>query len=244
MKSDMELPQSKLWLENNECKWTIALEGLTNEEIKIVNDSLVAKVYSSRSLIYCYGDNPSSLLIVESGKIKMYHSRPSGEMFTIAIWPAGYTVGLLSTLLNKKRLATVESVGMTTILELPRSDLLNLMRQLPNFSINIARLAASLANEVMHMASALTLDPAVSRLSNVLMRVAVPENKSSFRKSAVVRGLSQDDLASMVGVSRTWLTLILSRLERNGLIWRKRLEIGIYDLDAFDQFCKKLDRDS
>lgn len=47
-----------------------------------------------------------------------------------------------------------------------------------------------------------------------------------------MQGLSQGDLAGIVGVSRTWVNLTLTELESAGLITRRRLEIRILNPEA------------
>jgi CRP/FNR family transcriptional regulator, cyclic AMP receptor protein len=238
MKSTMPSWVRKLWSNGLECKWSMALEGLSPTELSLIQARLHKREFGPRSKIVTFGDKADALLIVEAGRMKMYHSNESGEEFTIGIWPRGYTVGLISTLLDQPRIVSVESVERTTMLALPRRDLFNLMTTIPSFSINIARLAASIARYSMMTTSPLALDSAAVRLGKVLANVAVVDNDHTFKPGLVVRGLNQDDLASMVGVSRTWVTLMLSTLEKNGVIWRKRRQIGIHDLDALQNFCQ------
>jgi CRP/FNR family transcriptional regulator, cyclic AMP receptor protein len=224
-----------------ECLWSMALEGLTQDECDAIYDRLHRKRYDPRSRIFTFGDKADALLIVESGRMKMFRSSEAGMEFTIGIWSTGYTTGLISTLLDQPRIVSVDSVERTVMLVLPRQDLFDLMRSIPNFAINIARLAASIAQFSMVTTSPLALDSAAVRLSKVLASVAMEDGVDASKTGMIVRGLNQEDLASMVGVSRTWVTLMLSTFESQGLIWRKRRQIGICDLDALQKFCR--DRD-
>lgn len=171
----------------------------------------------------------------------MFHSSEAGAEFTIGIWPAGYTFGLISTLLDQPRIVSAESVERTVMLALSRPHMFELMRAIPNFAINIARLTAAIARFSMVSTSPLALDSALVRLSKVLVSVAVPDSDDASKTAMIVRGLNQEDLASMVGVSRTWLTLMLSMLESKGLLWRKRRQIGILDLDILQEFCNGME---
>jgi CRP/FNR family transcriptional regulator, cyclic AMP receptor protein len=227
--------------EGRECLWSMALEGLTPEASDAIHRRLHRKRYDPRSRIFTFGDKPDALLIVESGRIKMFHSNETGAEFTIGIWPAGYTTGLISTLLDQPRIVSVDSVEHTVILALPREDLFDLMKSIPDFAVNLARLAASIARFSMVTTRPLVLDRAAVRLSKVLASVAMQDRAGASRAGMIVRGLNQEDLASMVGVSRTWVTLMLSTFESHGLIWRKRRQIGIRDLDALQKFCRERD---
>lgn len=238
MKTSDRSHSEGLWPATPECRWSTALENLSAEELDAVHARLARRHYDAHSCIYNAGDKPDAFFIVESGRIRMFWSRPSGDRFTLALWSAGYTVGLFSTLLDKERPVTVEAVEESVLLALPRKDLLALMETIPTLSMNLARLAASMASEVLTIASVRALDPAVARLGNVLANVATREAGDDAAPGLAVRGLSQEDLASMVGVSRTWLTLMLSKLEVNGLIKRKRMEILIHDIESLQRFCQ------
>jgi CRP/FNR family transcriptional regulator, cyclic AMP receptor protein len=224
-----------------ECLWSMALEGLTQEEITAIYSRLRRKQYAPRTRIFTFGDEADSLLIVESGRMKMFRSSEAGLEFTIGIWAAGYTTGLISTLLDEPRIVSVDSVERTVMLSLPRQDLFSLMKAIPGFAINIARLAASIARFSMITTSPLALESAAIRLCKVLASVAMHNGADDSEVGMIVRGLNQEDLASMVGVSRTWVTIMLSTFEREGFISRKRRQIEIRDLDGLQQFCR--DRD-
>jgi CRP/FNR family transcriptional regulator, cyclic AMP receptor protein len=51
-----------------------------------------------------------------------------------------------------------------------------------------------------------------------------------------IDGITQEDLARMVGVSRTWVVLSLKLFEEHGLIQRHRLRIVIPDSGKIMQF--------
>ncbi len=199
---------------------------------------MTERKYGRRTNIFCHGDPADGLYVVDSGRIRMFQSNADGEEFTIAIWSAGYNVGLISSLLNQGRVCSLESVEETSLLVLPRAALLELMREIPIFAVNIAKLVASLSSESLALWSPLALDSAAERLCKFMYRVAEPYDLGDIEGNPiVVRGLNQDDLATMVGVTRTWVTLMLSTFEANGLIWRRRHEIGIYDMDMLKRFC-------
>jgi CRP-like cAMP-binding protein len=154
----------------------------------------------------------------------------------MGIWPAGYTVGLISVLLDQPRPVCVESVEPTVMLVLRRFDVFELMRRIPTFALNISRLTASIAAYGMDNIGPLVLDTAAVRLCRVLESLATKDDE---QKELVICGLKQEDLASLIGVSRTWVTLMLSDLERRGVISRRRQKIGILNLKSLRKICQE-----
>jgi len=223
-------------MDSLDCRWEMALDGLTPDERSTVCRRLSRQRYAARSRVYSAGDPPESLLIVETGRMRWFHLSETGEEFSMGIWPSGYTVGLISVLLDQPRPVCVESVEPTVMLSLKRVDVLELMRILPTFAINIARLAASIAAYSMYTTGPLALDHAAVRLCKVLESLAVRDGP---QQELIIKGLNQEDLASLIGVSRTWVTIMLSNLERRGLIWRGRQQIGLLNIDAIRKFCRE-----
>lgn len=235
-------PKIPSWIPlGQNCTWRSALDGLTDSEIELINSYLQRKTYEPRTIIFRIGDVADRMLICESGRMRMYHSNEVGEEFTLFLQPEGYTVGLPSALLGEPRMVTVESVERSVMLSLPREHLFELMLRIPRFSINIAKLAASLHRESVYSTSPLALDSAAVRLGKVLARVATAQHNAKLGNYYAVLGLKQDDLASMVGISRTWLSLMLTTLENNNLLWRGRLMIGIYNLQDLLDYCAHMD---
>lgn len=217
-----------------DCRWELALDGLRPDERVLICRTLSRKQFGARSRIYTAGDPADSLLIVESGRMRWFYSNEAGEEFTLGIWPQGYTTGLISLLLDKPRPVSVETVEPTVILALRRADLLRFMETMPTFAINIARLAASIAGYSMDTTSPLALQSASVRLCQALENLAIVEGDG---EKPVIKGLKQEDLASLVGVSRTWITLMLSDLERRGFIWRRRQHIGLLNVEGLRRYC-------
>lgn len=212
-----------------EARWVVALEGLSQDQRAAVAAKTVQRTFAAQSPIFESGDAGEDLLIVRSGRIRMFHRTSDGQEFTTGIWSSGYVVGLVSAILGKKRALCAESVEPVRMAVLSRADLLGLMEKIPRFSVNIARLAALLANDSFMRSGPLALDSAPLRLAKVLIKLAsqATDGPPGYR---VVRGVSQEDLGHMVGVSRGWINHTLSSFEGKGLIVRKRGLIAIPDL--------------
>lgn len=219
-----------------ECRWSLALEGLTESEHEQIAARMQRRRYGRRAQVFTYGDPSDAALIVESGRVRQFHSNHDGTEFTVEIWSGDHTMGLISAVLGCRRLVSAQTVEETTVLSLPRSDLLELMQSIPTFGVNIARLVASIASDCLTSWSPLALEPANLRLCKVLRKLGVPATEAPA--GLVVSGLTQHDLASMVGVSRPWISLTLSTFEKEGLIWRRRSEIGIFDVKALERYCQ------
>ena len=120
---------------------------------------------------------------------------------------------------------TIETVSLDLI---SRRSLRQLMIEVPEFGANVAKLAAAMASDLIWALQERALRSATERLCSALLTLGRPDDGGLV----TVQGLSQGDLAGIVGVSRTWVNLTLTELESAGLITRRRLEIRILNPEA------------
>lgn len=220
----------------NEGRWLVALEGLGEDERGRIMARMQRRRYGKRVLVFNYGDPADAALVIESGRVRHFHSNPEGAEFTIEVGSAARTLGLISAVLGSRRLTSVQTVEETQVLALPRDDLLELMQLIPRFGLNVAKVVAGIAGECLTAWSPMALEPAPLRLARALRKLGTASPDQP--RTVVVRGLTQDDVASVVGVSRPWVSLTLSDFEKQGLIWRRRNEIGIHDTGALERYCR------
>lgn len=230
--------------------WQSALEGLDERERQQVCDHLVLKTVGLRTPIFEANDQASMLYIVKAGRVRLIYRDPEGLEFTTGVWTQGYVIGLISAFLNERRFLAAESLEETELLGLSREKLHDLMHDIPQFAINVARILGQLAHDSILRSGPLVTQPAANRLANTLVRLATPTAPSSPVKGVapaslrvtkgttlaqspkwVVQGLTQEDLARLVGVSRSWINTTLASFEERKLIRRLVRSIEIVDMD-------------
>jgi CRP-like cAMP-binding protein len=95
---------------------------------------------------------------------------------------------------------------------------------------------AILALQSIERSGPLVLDSAAVRLCSTLKSLARPESGDAAGLPLHVDGLTQEELAKMVGVSRNWIAIALGELERLGLITKRRGHITIISARRLDAF--------
>lgn len=211
--------------------WDKALERLSAAEHERVMAQFSSRCFSTGELIFAQEEPGHSLYVVNSGKVRLYHTNRQGEEFTIGMWSKGYVLGLISSVLGECRFLSAECVEASNLSVLPRANLLRLMDELPRFSANIAYLIAYMAKSSLIDSSPLALDTATVRLGRLLLRLGEADVGNQDKSCTVC--ITQDQLGKMLGVSRSWVNTILSDYERRCLIQRKRRHIVILNKDQF-----------
>lgn len=213
--------------------WANAVTLLTEKELARVNRYLTRRHHPARYRVFNQGDIGASFYIIVSGRIRMIHTTERGAEFTTGVWADDYIIGLISSYLGVKRSLTAESLDPVELLELRQAAMLELIETIPQFAKNISRILAVQAYDSMRRSGLAVLEPAAINLRRIMTRLSQKTNSNPEDYSRVISGLTQEDLASMVGVSRPWLNQTLSSLERSGLIQRTRISIIILDIRIF-----------
>ena len=112
---------------------------------------------------------------------------------------------------------------------------------LPGLGAGVARLLATTAMESFARSEALVVETARLRLARTLVSLA-GEHSPGGGGVRQIDGITQEDLARMVGVSRTWVVLSLKLLEEQGLIRRHRRRIELADVTAMLSFVQAASR--
>lgn len=214
--------------------WSCVKDQLSQDEIEQVAKHLTRKSYAARARVFDLGDLGTSLYIIVSGRIRMIQRTEGGSEFTTSICSDDRIVGLVSAYLGVPRFLCAETVDPVELLVLSRSGLFDLMDSIPQFSRNITRILAVQASDSMRTNGLVAIESAAMNLRRVMLELAKRDHAQQAEGNGCeIRGLTQEDLATMVGVSRPWLNQMLASFERKGLIKRCKNRITITDIRTF-----------
>lgn len=213
--------------------WSGVLHSLNDRELAQVRNCLSRQSHPARFRIFSQGAVATSFYVIVSGRVRLIHTTERGAEFTTGIWADGYIIGLVSAYLGAQRSLTAESLDPIELLMLRQSAMFKLIDTIPQFARNITRTLAIQAYDSMRRSGLVVLEPAAINLRRIMARLAISTSGAVDDYSREICGLTQEDLASMVGVSRPWLNQTLSSFERSGLIRRHRHGITITDINIF-----------
>jgi CRP/FNR family transcriptional regulator, cyclic AMP receptor protein len=217
-------------------KWDIALDRLTAAQKDEIGSRLRVVRYAPREPLFLQGQPSYSLVVIWSGRVRLYAGTEGGAEFTLSVMDSGRILGLAAAMLGKPRILSAEAIDTVEAGILGLHDLQSCMQAIPQFSRNVMTLLATLAAETLAGIVPVALDSAVVRLATILLSLGTPDADDPSAGRLQVTGLTQEDLAKMVGATRTWVTLTLGSLERNRLIEKKKGRITILNRDRLTAY--------
>lgn len=217
-------------------KWGIATEGLDASQRQLILDRMSAISYDAHHIVFEQGEPSDTLLLVTQGRVRLFQTLDNGEEFTFGITLPGTILGLAGVIVERPRILSAEALQTATVSAMKRKDLIHCMSALPQFHWNITRLLAILSIESIERSGPMALDSASVRLGSALRSLAHPDQRAGESHVLVVDGITQQELAKMVGASRSWIAIGLSEFERQGLIRKRRGRIEICDARQLESF--------
>jgi CRP-like cAMP-binding protein len=167
--------------------------------------------------LWYQGDAGDHLVVVCTGLVKVILTSEQGEEVVLVTLGPHEIVGELAILDGLPRSASVVAVESTTVLILPRAAVLGLMSTHPEVLDAVLRSLGQLVRRLTDQTGGLVFLDLPSRIAKVLLQLARTHARDDHRVVLDV-GLSQSDIAAMVGATRPAVNRILQGFASRGLI--------------------------
>lgn len=194
-------------------------------------EACVRRTYRRNQYLWNQGDDGARLVVVASGLVKVVLSSEHGDEVLLATLGPGETLGELALLDGAPRSAAVVAVEPTTVLTLSRETVLGLLSNQPTVLDALLRSLGGLVRRLTEQTGDLVFLDLGGRLAKLLLRLAEAHGEPG-RPSVVDLGLSQSDLASMVGATRPAVNRVLQSMAARGMITMDGRVIVLRDVAA------------
>jgi CRP-like cAMP-binding protein len=185
--------------------------------------------------VYQRGDTGDSLMIILSGRIKIFNIATSSREIVLNFLGPGDVNGELSALDGKGRSADAVALEPVEAVALLRRDLLPVLQQHPEAMFTII---TSLAARVRALSSAAehNLLQMAARAASGLLRLADTHGRETDDGILIDLSLSQRDLGNYLGLSRENTSRELKRLKDAELIDVEGTKITLLDVDGLKDY--------
>lgn len=173
------------------------------------------------------GDDADAVYVVLRGSVQVVSNSEDGRERTLRILAPGSVVGELGILHRGKRTATIVGGDDCTLLAIGRRDFLRLVEAHPKLAVQMLGALAARIDELTSELSDLFFLGVPARLAKKLLDLAALYGEPAAEGLKIAHGVSQQDLANLVGTSRESINKQLRRWEEQGLIRIRRRELTV-----------------
>lgn len=205
-------------------------QGGVKELDKMMAERKVRTI-KKKQIIYYEGDMVSGIYLVLSGKVKTIKLSEDGrELLTGMYGPEEY-FGIPALLLNEPYAETAEALEDTTVCQLPKEMLEELLNRYPDVARQFIHILSNNLLDKEEQLLQLAYHSVRKRMAEVLIRLCKQEKEDM----PIILRISRDNLASMAGMATETVSRILSDFKDEGIIERKGSQIGILDQKRLQQ---------
>ncbi|TYB63874.1 Crp/Fnr family transcriptional regulator [Nonomuraea sp. PA05] len=190
----------------------------------------MARRYRSGQIIFHQGDPGESLYVLLDGLVKVVFTTEHGDEIVLNMLRRGDTFGEMALLDGSPRSASIVTVRAAWVFALPRARLLELMREHPGLADEFLRLLGRMVRRLTGQAADLAFLDLGGRLAKLLLQLADRHGKSD--DVVDLPGLTQSDLAALIGASRPAVNRALQSLVSRNLIAVQGRTITLLDVAA------------
>lgn len=211
------------------------LARLPEAELRALASKGHVHSYRSGAAIFHEGDPGDALYIVIEGGVRIVVASPKGAEATVALLGPGECVGDLAMLDGKPRSASAIASGKTKTLVVRRDDFTRWLAERPKAMLALLETLSLRVRRTDEALADFAFLDLPQRLAKRLLDLAIVKQDGHDLADAQI-GITQAELASMLGVSRESVNKQLNRFARDGWIALRRGVITLKQPDSLRMF--------
>jgi len=205
------------------------LRGMPANSLERLASAARRRTFRRGEVIFHEGDPGDALHVLSSGRVKVSITGESGHEAVFSILTPGDCFGELSLIDGGERSATVEALEPVETVALRRADFMEVVRKDPE---TLDRLLVALSAKIRHISEVvgdLAFLDLEGRLAKRLLELAAEHGRSTDGEILIELPITQEDLAAMIGATRTSVNKLLGWYEDQGAIRHEGRQIVVID---------------
>jgi CRP/FNR family transcriptional regulator, cyclic AMP receptor protein len=190
----------------------------------------IRKTFPDGQFLYHRGDAADGLWLIEKGQVKLGHYDAQGDMQALFIMGPGDSFGEMACIGRFPRVIDAQAMGNAEMLWISDAMLTRAITGSPEVMRELLRIFAVQLQEALDDLISYRNIAAPRRLAQRLL--ALGEGQSA----PVRLGITQQEMAELIGVSRMTIVSALTNLEQQGLVKRHYRYLMIGDPEALQRW--------
>ena len=187
-------------------------KDLSFEEFKKIKQIAYKKNYEKQEIIFFEGDNISHIHIIVSGFIKIFKMDQSGKEKTFTLLNKGDFFGEMSLFNEKCSSASAQAIEASQLILIEQKKFKKLIDEFPELAIKIIANLSTRLRKANQQIENLTFKNVENRLIDVLVDLKRAYGKKQDKGYLISKKITHQELANLVGTTRSTTTKILNKL--------------------------------
>ena len=213
------------------------LDALNDEQRETIRKAISISELKRGSRIYMPGDQAEHIYLLRFGVVKLGTPVPDGGLLILTFLYTGDLFGESAVIEDAPRDHVAEVHEDSIVCSIPREPLLQIMRETPEFGYQLTKLMALRLRMFKTRVEQLLHRSAQARIAHTLLTLGQQFGAEVGHGLVIPLRLSQRDLASLVGVRRETVNLVLQDFRQRGLVEAQRRRILVQNPQALAAVC-------
>lgn len=209
---------------------------LDNEQLTKVVNLIVRKKYLKGELISFEGSRLESLIIINSGQVKVFKDTHEGREQILYIFSSGDFFGEKNLLRNQESSYNIKALEETHVCLIMKNAFQQLIREYPDISFKIMEELCSCLDRLENVIENMGTKNVEARVNSVLLEFSKKYGKNHPKGILIELPLSREGIANYIGVVRETVSRKMSHLQDEGIIeMLGNKKVIILDKQALEQ---------
>ncbi len=202
------------------------------EELSLLLSISGRKRYSSGEFIYIQGEESKPYFyLIEEGKVKISLLGKDGSDKIIVIQESNTLFGYAAAFDGHPYFHTATAVEETMLRVINVRDFLGLAEKHPKVSLLIIAAFARVTRMLVFQIEDFSFLDAEKRVAHMIYKLACEVGQKTAKGLLIEKKVTQEDIASLTGLSRVSVSLALNHFEDLEMLRKKRNMIEIRDME-------------
>jgi CRP-like cAMP-binding protein len=211
------------------------LASLSKEDQKTVRKLGTRCVVKKGEGVFFQGDPHTGVWVIESGRIRSFYAGPSGREITLAYWSSGHFVGGPEVFGTGRHVWSADALEDSEMLFLSGMSMQKLVREVPDVAVAVIEGLVNKGKCYSALIQMLGTRTVSERLRQLLLILADAFGRHENGNIIVDRSITYEQVASIVGATRQWVTQSFDRMQSEGVLTVSRKEITIHSLSRLEE---------
>lgn len=185
--------------------------------------------------VFNEGDLGDRLYLIATGAVKLGRRSPDGRENLLSVLGPGEMFGELSLFDPGPRTATASAVSDTVLLELSHPELIMWLERYPAVAKHLLEALARRLRRTNETLSDLVFADVPGRVAKALLDLSTRFGQPTDDGVRVAHGLTQEELAQLVGASRETVNKALADFTSRGWLRREGRTVVLLDVERLER---------
>lgn len=210
------------------------LDNLSEIERQVVSVEGTRILLRRGELLFRQATVHDGIYLIRTGRIRTFFVSPAGREITLAYWVPHHFVGGPEVFGGGTHLWSGMAVSDAEVLHLRAAKLPRLIRELPGFAVALIEALVYKGRCFSSLIQMLGTQSASARLAHVILSLSqiygrTVKTPGGATEVVIAQTFTHEQLASMIGVTRQWVSTTLSKFRRDGILRTDGRRIVVLD---------------